>query len=493
MNFSKYLTLVKSVKYQRRDFSLVKLPQPIRFDNNGDVDTADYDIVMIQPTKNGSLSFILYGRWNSNTSTISPLAKNMIWSGNTVNVPVSSCGDVCLSGYHNISSNCCWKCVRCEDGFYKNDIGNHECIKCPAMTIPNENRTHCVPLLAAHYFVLNSFYVIFLCFLSSAGIAVSMAIAIILCFHSKTPIVKSLNLRMSLVQLLSHVCLFIVPVFFIGQPTYITCSLRHALLGFLLTVTISVTLIKTEYLLRVFGATIVMSRVAIRISKTLEAVSLFLLCLLQILFSVVLNILQPCNVIKNQSSQLVFITCDESLHICTEILFVLILIVACLVQAFRAKALPEIYNKATQIAYAMLCAGLCLLLSIPLFLSVSDLNEKYFSFCLLVILGNYSMVVWLYGFKVKTILFYKEINTKEHFAHSRFSQIQREFSKRINTKTSVMSIDSESSASSSPGPTRENYSQRAITHFPSGRPRATTQGYFSKNRSNFVIQDTLRE
>ena len=82
---------------------------------------------------------------------------------------------------------------------------------------------------------------------------------------------------------------------------------------------------------------------------------------------------------------------------------------ACLVQAFRAKELPEIYNEATHIAFAMLSIGLTMSVAMFLFSSLPDLKEQYFSLCLLVILGNYSMLYWLHGYKLKACFLKKKI------------------------------------------------------------------------------------
>ena len=306
-NFSEYLSYVQSVKYRRSD----NQTPLVEFDEKGDIDAAEYEVLIIQPHGN-KLRFKLFGRWNNNASLSAVYPGNWIWPGGISGAPVSTCSEICVAGFYNISGSCCWKCVRCKHGSYKHEPGNHPCISCPFATISDTNRTRCISL-PMYILKADSFYFILTAALSCIGIIFVMV--------TKTPLVKSSNFRMSLVQLFSHLCLFAWPAFFIGQPTSATCIFRHAFLGFFLTTIVSVSFIKTEYLLRVFGAVAVMSRAKVMISKTLEVSSLLIICISQIIFTVILNIVHPSVVMRKVLTDRVVLSCDNYLGLCVFFLF----------------------------------------------------------------------------------------------------------------------------------------------------------------------------
>lgn len=427
MLYSEYLEFVRNVSFDGF------LGNQATFNKNGDVNDATYHLLKVQPKEGtGKLAFHWYGYWNDTSFVEKP--GNWVWFSNSTIPPVSKCSDICTEGLYDteLGSKCCWKCIPCPDGFFKDSIGNDKnCTRCPFMTISSKNRSSCI-VLSKVFFQRGELLVTLLLFFSIVGAMVTFCMLLLFIRHRKTPVVKSSNFKMSVLQLTCQTLLFLTPILYVGEPTDAICVYRPALPALFLTSIVTITLIKTEYLLRIFRRTTLLTSKIIALSKTIEMASLCFVLLLQVTFIVVLNIYQPSEFIRLVSKEKseVVLTCNISFHFSGEIIFVLILSVACLVQAFRAKSLPANYNEAKRITYAMLCLSLCLLLSMLFFVSISDIEGKYFATCLLINIGNFALIFWMYAYKVVIILFFKNENTRAKFNTDRMSFVQSEISKR---------------------------------------------------------------
>ena len=99
----------------------------------------------------------------------------------------------------------------------------------------------------------------------------------------------------------------------------------------------------------------------------------------------------------------------------TQKIYTSLIILACMVQAVRARKLPQNYNETKFIAFAMFSALIIQLISMPLMISSETEVRSVLIECIMMFLSNLLLLLILFGYKVVIILFQSEKNTTEVF------------------------------------------------------------------------------
>ena len=166
-------------------------------------------------------------------------------------------------GFHNssriVSDSYGWSCKPCKEKFFKNSSGIKSCTACEADQWSYHNKTSCYDPFDVVYFNHHEFYGIV--FLIVSGITV-MFILVTMCIfitYRKTPIVTSSDKRLTAIQLMSNLLFAIsLPLLFLARPSWTICLLRPIVIGFLLTLSFSITVAKAQKLLFIFQAVVSM-------------------------------------------------------------------------------------------------------------------------------------------------------------------------------------------------------------------------------------------
>lgn len=224
--------------------------------------------------------------------------KENIWFFDTVkNVALESsvCQKNCEPGYYPIyvkDMPCCWICQICDANMFKNISGNTRCHDCPVDTLSNKNKTKCLRFTKTKIEMphrhRNIIYAT-----SSAGVVMVIFVIVVFIIKKSTPVVKSSNFAMSLIQLTLHLALFLSIVLFSITDTILFCILTSTAIGSILTIIFSVTLAKTHRLLFVFQARSRLSKRSVVVSKRSEATLVLSTLIMQLLLSLCIQLIQP--------------------------------------------------------------------------------------------------------------------------------------------------------------------------------------------------------
>lgn len=100
-------------------------------------------------------------------------------------------------------------------------------------TIPNKNRTKCLKRFTVTI-TTNDPYGLIIIGSSSLGIIFTISILLLYTMKRKTPVVRSSNFSLSLMQLISHLIIFSLTCLFTGDNTITKCKIRTYGISFFL-------------------------------------------------------------------------------------------------------------------------------------------------------------------------------------------------------------------------------------------------------------------
>lgn len=230
------------------------------------------------------------------------------------------------------------------------------------------------------------------------GILLSLVLIILFIFYRKTPLIRASNLTLTIVQLVAHILLFIFPISYFVKPNTAICTTRTVSLGMFFTLIISVTLIKTQKLVFIFQSRIRVSRKEVKISKVMELFLILLMLVVQSSITVISFYFNKSRMTKTSTeSGNYMVKCDIFEEFNIQLCFGFLLIVMCLIQAFRARSLPENFNETKFILVAMLMSVVLAAIFVPLTQNGKTPKQTYYK-CYRCFLCEFSTAfdnVWL--------------------------------------------------------------------------------------------------
>ena len=393
----------------------------IAFDQNGDPNTASYSLVNLKLAN--KLEFQVIADWNSSGRRIEfTESKSIYYSGNAMQIPRSKCADQCLPGlyaFRATNKKCCWKCVQCPDDSFKAKTGTEHCSKCPARSVPNINHTTCIELEEI-YLQQNSRYGITLTITTTIAAVPRVVITLTFMVYRNTPLVKSSNVQLSLLQLGIALLACTHPFLYIGKPTLLICYLRPLVFGVLFTISNSIIFNKADRLLRIFKMRHRVRNDQLLLSNKFQLCIVALLAFCSVLICAISFILSPPQVVQEvfKMDSRVTIRC-ENIAVTTNLLVAYINMIGltCIIYTFRSRNLPRQYRERRYIGLAMFVAMLAWVAYLLVYFSTAVYHVTNFVFCLSAQLANGILLVVIYGQKTWSILFHPEQNTIVRFRH----------------------------------------------------------------------------
>ena len=362
------------------------------------------------------------GEWHGNEQKMLINPDEVQWKDNIR--PTAKCSEDCLPGQRRIdgSSACCWKCVQCEEDTITR-IGNQfQCQKCLEIEISNENRTRCILLTNDLVSVAGKRGVVLMS-VAILGAVSNLIIIAIFIKYWETPIVKSSSREMSMIQLMMFLLMFCSSILYYLELTPFICKVQMLVFGTVNSSILSFIVIKTYRLLCVFKE-VRFSKVSKYLKNKYQIPFGFIPIILQVIFQLIWFYIFPVKVfIQKYRHKKYFINyCsfdatdifDKETLLYTLIGYIMFLSVVSGVMAFRARKLPQRFNEAQFIWYAMFALCSKWVLALLVYLSSKESNRA-FIFIISSLIITMGLLFILYGYKVGIMICYPKLNSKEYF------------------------------------------------------------------------------
>ncbi|PFX34845.1 Extracellular calcium-sensing receptor [Stylophora pistillata] len=352
-----------------RNVSFQGITGRIGFDENGDPLQAMYDFVSFQKNFGGNYVKIKIGFWEANGDLMLQINDSLIkWSnGNgTLNrqasgIPKSICLEPCPPGTRQTPTiSCCWQCIECPDGAVNARKGSPNCTKCAKTQKSSEDKTTCVdlPIKNLHW---KSMTGIILAIFTTSGFVFTFFTTVLFIRYYHTPVVKAANRDLSFILLSDIAAGFVLPLLTISYPSPAICAVIEPWRYITSSLSVSVLLVKTMKLLRAFQITYVAKWLRKSSASSVgQFVSIISLNFIQVIFAVIWGAVDP-PFTRNKIEEGLFVTIicipyRTSLGQAMEIsmlTYMLFLCLLCVFYAFKARTLPENFNEARYIGFAM--------------------------------------------------------------------------------------------------------------------------------------------
>ena len=394
----------------------------VSFDKNGD-GVGRYDIINLQGKNRHNATFLKIGEYDGKTGLLKIDSHRIHWPGGVMSPPVGRCSLECPPGTFKVVMKplCCWECKVCPRGSISNTSGVSTCTQCHSDTIPNDNKTKCiaVPTIFLHWEstwarVLSGTMI--LCELAcvvTAGVFFR---------HKETPIVKAANREISFLLLFGLMIGFSVPLAYVGKPTNSNCKLQVILFGASFAFSLSIVLARINRTVVVFKYSKVTPKNQSKFLK--KYLSMFLYNRTQImlaLFFTVIELLLCVAWLLSSPPRVTArrLTLTERLLMCEtrtsfgQIIsnaFIIFLSLLCTFVAFKSRKLPQNYNEAKFISFAMFVFNFIWLTFVGAFYGTPDGQHDVIINCFAILASNFAILALIFGPKLHIILFRPALN-----------------------------------------------------------------------------------
>ncbi|XP_065649974.1 extracellular calcium-sensing receptor [Hydra vulgaris] len=406
----------------------------ISYDEQGNPRAAGYSITNLKTDNNKKLFWDVIAIWDflSRKITFNP-GKQITYPGDSVNSLQSSCKEKCKPGYFALlfESLCCWECVKCPKDSIQPNFGQFNCTRCTKSKIPNAIGTKCVLPKKVFIFADSKEGVIIINF-STFGCVLVIFVVFTFYRYKETPIVKASNINLSLTQLISILFTLMLPSFCVQKEiTKQICFSQLLYFACFNTITVSVTFIKADFLLRIFSksrsirfksktnahSTQYYVRIIVREFMPVAVLTFIsvTLCIIS-LFSFPIEVNSVLTIQRDDNIQTISY-CDGYYNsiLFLMITFVVLIAFVCGVYAFKARNMPDTHNEAQLTCLATFLYVISWLIFIPLYLSTSNQQQKLVVWCLMSNTSTICLFLVVYSPKIYFIFFRARENTGVSF------------------------------------------------------------------------------
>lgn len=431
-----------TLQYLRKT-SFTGITGPISFRSTGDPVASSYDIINFQRVESFHAN-VKVGSWHQGDNPKLFVNKNLIrWSNGSVVVPVSRCSKTCPPGTKQTAPiACCWECIQCQEGSISSAAGSSNCTKCSRDEKSNEARTKCIPLPISNI-GWTSATAVFLSLLTVLGLLLTSFTVGVFFKKQDTPIVKASNRELSFLLLLCIALCFLLTFLTLALPTDALCCVVQPWRYLTCTACVSILFLKTNRLVRAFQTNLIpawFKRYVV--DRKRQFLVVFLLNVVEISLTILWLALDPPYQYKDiVTQQHVFLACKSFRTSTGSALravifsYFIFLSILCTFYAFKARRLPENFNEAKYIGFAMYI----LLVSWIAFYPVDSALEGYYITivgCSTALFTAYGLLLCMFAPKVFVILLHPEQNTvdfvKVEIGHFATGGIVKAATNRVN-------------------------------------------------------------
>ncbi|XP_056618877.1 G-protein coupled receptor family C group 6 member A [Triplophysa dalaica] len=383
------------------------------FDLNGDINLG-YDVYIWQETKNEVYK-------GDRIAEYDLLYANFTYIENHqyafVNV-TSKCSNSCEPGEFKKTADgqhtCCYECSKCPENHFSNSTDMGQCYSCDKDKEWSDSGSSGCNSKTHEYFEWNSGFAIVLLTLAALGIIFLFLISALFIWQRNSPVVKAAGGPLCHLILLSLLGSFVSVVFFVGEPSDMTCKVRQVLFGLSFTVCVSCILVKSLKILLAFQMNLELKELLCKLYKPYVIVCICT-AVQVIICTLWLTLCSPSKD-KVKHSKSILMECKE----CSEVAFgvmlgyIVLLALVCFTFAYIGRKLPQKYNDSKFITFGMLIYLMAWVIFIPVHLTTSG---KYVPAVemVVILISNYGILSCHFLPKCYVILFKKEHNTRDAF------------------------------------------------------------------------------
>ena len=372
----------------------------------------------------------IYAYWNLHGN------KYQYWNPSLTYLNVASlCSRKCLAGQHPffIPSKCCGICNLCDQGFFKSEKGQNSCAKCMPGTTSNKNRTLCLPFQYDYYIISASQNIVAILCAVTGALYISFILATFL-YYRKTPIVRSFNFKLSVIQLLLHLSIISHVLITVFEQKFHVCMLHSLAGGYILKLIMSIYIVKTNQLLTIFNSVTKLKRTQFLQLKELFFPIVYMSLNILVSLTLFMEYKFKYGIMQTENIYLRYRYCSTDALFYAENGSVILLAIICSTQSFMVRALPANFNETFYIFLGMFTTTIFLLLLLPLDATFNKDGQRVFVNSCVFYFVNIALVSFTYGYKVHILLFDKGKNTNKAIQENTLQAIQNQVRKRAEKR-----------------------------------------------------------
>ena len=309
-------------------------------------------------------------------------------------------------------------CVQCPSNYYKSKVGNINCQPCRKYTLSTTNRDSCFDPCEELFTWINQWSTRIALLVNVFGGIFSSFAIVTLIHQQNTPLVRALDLKISILHLISLLLTFIItPYLFIRKPVTIFCVLRPLCISILNNLSVAFVIAKSQRLLRIFKSTmIILSEGEMRRYNAYVGTGIFLICGIGQAF-----LLLPASKIKPEAKEIRMdkqmvrdIYCNTEDYINIQLGYLILLQLFTSFQAFKCRSLPGPFNEAMPIVYSTLIVIATYSVTFPIYYFQHIESMKANVHFISLSVANLFPMLILYGNRLYIVVFKRKKNSKNY-------------------------------------------------------------------------------
>ena len=409
-----------------RNVSFEGLMGKVQFDESGNPLTSSYGVINFQRRHQKGVTEDfkqMVGSWNKASKERLLIDVDKIkWRGTFPNssVPTSACSLTCPPGTaQSVTTACCWECTECLMGSVNPYPGSLNCSECPKGQRSNEERTECENLPIVNIKLTDTTGYLITGF-TSLGVLLTIVSCLVLVKYRDTPLVKASSRELSAILLMSIAMFFAQTFLSLRQPSTLVCRLAYCFNYSALGTCVATLMIKTLRILSAFHANLAEPSRAKQCILTTKIQATLIILLNSVVFGLLtfwLLLDAPYMASVIQQNEFMFFSCRPhrshlgfSLHVAINCYLVFLSLI-CTYHAFKARKLPENFNEARYIGFAMYILLLSSIAYFPVDFAGLENRSVTIVTCATTLVSSYGLLGCMFAPKLYVILFHPEQNT----------------------------------------------------------------------------------
>ncbi|XP_070536931.1 extracellular calcium-sensing receptor-like [Ptychodera flava] len=380
-----------------------------------------YEINNWQKARTDGINLVPVGFFDGGAETNKLVLRDYAirWNDGSTKIPISVCTTPCPLGTRRAILDgrppCCFECVPCAEGEIANITGAVFCTTCPDGYWSNSDKSNCIEK-TLDYIEWTSPSGITLEVLVAIGVTLTLLCSGAFIYHRHTPIIKACNRELSYLMLFYLLCCYVGCLAYLGLPSGILCTIRIAN-GIAYTGCVAILFVKTQRLVSIFNARLGSSRIRKKLAGLMyQFLTVFTFVFVHVTLVVITHIVAPPIVERNTkiSTTKTYVQCtptSQGLALSRSI-YTWILAGVCLFFAFRARKLPNNFNEAKFITFAMFMYFSVWSIYYPVSLWTYG-KLKALSQAIVIFVSSTFILVCIFLPKLYIVLLKPEFNTKE--------------------------------------------------------------------------------
>ncbi|CAF3039855.1 unnamed protein product [Rotaria sp. Silwood2] len=344
------------------------------------------------------------------------------WSETQI-TPRSFCSEPCRPGEirtNTDSQQCCWTCRACD--IFHIAVNETYCVPCTKKELPNSNFSQCLPI-EEEYLSIENIIALPALILSSIGLLMTISTIVVFIRFSQTPVIKASSRELSYF-LLSGICschLCAWPL--ILKPHTLTCLFIRIGVSLSLTICLAALLTKTNRLARIFN-----NKQRLTPQSCLSPRSQLGICTgivsVQLIGVLLWIIMSPPSVklkseLKHNQRRLILICQTDHEYIAYSLIYNMLLVISCTLYAIKTRHIPENYNEAKHIGFAMYSICIIWLAFVPIFFGLRSSDNwfriQFVTLAICLSLSATVILLCLFAPKLQIVLFNPSKNIPSKF------------------------------------------------------------------------------